>query len=79
MNKILLHISINDRPVFATESEAFSGSTLCAAGGICPMGTYGQTIGFLQVVASPLTRSSYHADEVQRLMQAYPRSQDIRI
>ena len=29
--------------------------------------------GFLQVVSSPLTRSSYHAGEVKRLMNAYPR------
>jgi len=29
--------------------------------------------GFLQVVSSPLTRSSYHAGEVQRLMSEYPR------
>ena len=28
---------------------------------------------FLQVVSTPLTRSSYHADEVQRLMAAHPR------
>ena len=35
--------------------------------------TYGEAIGFLQVVASPLTRSSYHAEEVQRLMKQYPR------
>ena len=28
---------------------------------------------FLQIVSSPLTRSSYHAGEVQRLMQEYPR------
>ncbi len=35
--------------------------------------TYGETIGFLQVVASPLTRSSYHAEEVQHLMGQYPR------
>ncbi|KGG20137.1 MULTISPECIES: lipoyl synthase [Prochlorococcus] len=34
----------------------------------------GQTrFGFLQVVSSPLTRSSYHAGEVKRLMQIYPR------
>jgi len=32
-----------------------------------------QDLGFLQVVSSPLTRSSYHAGEVQRLMQAHPR------
>ena len=35
---------------------------------------YGEELGFLQVVSSPLTRSSYHAEEVRRLMQEYPRS-----
>jgi len=30
-------------------------------------------LGFLQVVSSPLTRSSYHAAEVQRLMATHPR------
>ena len=30
-------------------------------------------LGFLQVVSSPLTRSSYHAGEVQKLMQTFPR------
>lgn len=34
---------------------------------------YGLSLGFLQVVSSPLTRSSYHAEEVRRLMQEYPR------
>lgn len=34
---------------------------------------YGESIGFLQVVSSPLTRSSYHAAQVQQLMQQYPR------
>jgi lipoic acid synthetase len=34
---------------------------------------FGEAIGFLQVVASPLTRSSYHAEEVRRLMKQYPR------
>jgi len=38
--------------------------------------TYGESIGFLQVVSSPLTRSSYHAEEVQELMREYPRSKD---
>lgn len=33
----------------------------------------GEEMGFLQVVASPLTRSSYHAEQVQALMQLYPR------
>jgi lipoyl synthase len=35
---------------------------------------YGESIGFLQVVASPLTRSSYHAEQVQELMKRYPRT-----
>ncbi len=34
---------------------------------------FGETIGFLQVVSSPLTRSSYHAEKVRELMQLYPR------
>ncbi|QUS60522.1 lipoyl synthase [Synechocystis sp. PCC 7339] len=34
---------------------------------------YGESIGFLQVVASPLTRSSYHAEQVQTLMARFPR------
>jgi len=34
---------------------------------------YGESIGFLQVVSSPLTRSSYHAEQVQTLMEQYPR------
>ena len=34
---------------------------------------YGEALGFLQVVSSPLTRSSYHAEQVQRLMRQYPR------
>jgi lipoic acid synthetase len=32
-----------------------------------------EELGFLQVVSTPLTRSSYHAGEVQRLMREYPR------
>ncbi len=36
---------------------------------------YGATIGFLQVVSSPLTRSSYHAEQVRTLMQSHPRGQ----
>ena len=32
-----------------------------------------QELGFLQVVSTPLTRSSYHAGEVQQLMRDYPR------
>jgi lipoic acid synthetase len=32
-----------------------------------------EELGFLQVVSSPLTRSSYHAGEVQRLMREFPR------
>ncbi len=34
---------------------------------------FGEEIGFLQVVSSPLTRSSYHAEEVRELMQLYPK------
>ena len=30
-------------------------------------------LGFLQVVSTPLTRSSYHAGEVRRLMELHPR------
>lgn len=33
----------------------------------------GEAKGFLQVVSSPLTRSSYHAEDVQRLMTQNPR------
>ncbi len=33
----------------------------------------GDEMGFLQVVSSPLTRSSYHAEQVQQLMKTYPR------
>ena len=32
-----------------------------------------EEFGLLQVISSPLTRSSYHAGEVQKLMAAYPR------
>jgi len=36
--------------------------------------SYGEEkLGFLQVVSSPLTRSSYHAGEVQKLMERHPR------
>ncbi len=38
---------------------------------------YGEDLGFLQVVSSPLTRSSYHAEEVRRLMQEYPRAKGV--
>jgi len=34
---------------------------------------YGEEIGFLQIVSSPLTRSSYHAEQVRELMKLYPR------
>ncbi len=34
---------------------------------------FGESLGFLQVVSSPLTRSSYHAEQVQKLMKLYPR------
>jgi len=35
---------------------------------------YGESLGFLQIVASPLTRSSYHAEQVRALMNLYPRA-----
>jgi lipoyl synthase len=35
---------------------------------------YGEEIGFLQVVSSPLTRSSYHAEQVRELMIKHPRT-----
>lgn len=35
--------------------------------------TLGESMGFLQVVSSPLTRSSYHAEQVRSLMAQYPR------
>ena len=34
---------------------------------------WGNALGFLQVMASPLTRSSYHAEQVRELMARYPR------
>jgi len=34
---------------------------------------FGESLGFLQVVSSPLTRSSYHAEQVRELMKRYPR------
>jgi lipoyl synthase len=34
---------------------------------------FGKSLGFLQVVSSPLTRSSYHAEQVRALIQLYPR------
>ncbi len=30
-------------------------------------------LGFMQVISSPLTRSSYHAEEIQKLMKKFPR------
>ena len=33
----------------------------------------GESLGFLQVVSSPLTRSSYHAEQVRELMKRDPR------
>ena len=38
---------------------------------------YGESLGFLQVVASPLTRSSYHAEQVRALMERYPRARAV--
>lgn len=36
---------------------------------------FGKAIGFLQVVSTPLTRSSYHAEQVRALMEQHPRTQ----
>ena len=38
---------------------------------------YGESLGFLQVVSSPLTRSSYHAEQVRVLMETHPRSKPV--
>lgn len=38
---------------------------------------FGEAIGFLQVVSSPLTRSSYHAEQVRALMERYPRERSL--
>ena len=40
---------------------------------------FGEAIGFLQVVASPLARSSYHAEQVRVLMERYPRHQQVHL
>jgi len=40
---------------------------------------FGESLGFLQVVASPLTRSSYHAEQVRLLMERFPREQHLGI
>jgi lipoyl synthase len=34
---------------------------------------FGESLGFLQVVSTPLTRSSYHAEQVRALMQEFPK------
>ncbi len=36
--------------------------------------TFGESLGFLQVVSTPLTRSSYHAEQVRELMKSHPRT-----
>jgi lipoic acid synthetase len=33
----------------------------------------GESLGFIQVVSTPLTRSSYHAEEIRKLMKLFPR------
>lgn len=40
---------------------------------------FGEALGFLQVVASPLTRSSYHAEQVRVLMERYPRHKQVHL
>jgi lipoic acid synthetase len=39
---------------------------------------FGESLGFLQIVSSPLTRSSYHAEQVRKLMEDYPRARQLR-
>ncbi|MBD2464590.1 lipoyl synthase [Oscillatoria sp. FACHB-1407] len=39
---------------------------------------WGEELGFLQIVASPLTRSSYHAEQVRELMKEFPREPELR-
>ncbi|MEL6814236.1 MAG: lipoyl synthase [Cyanobacteria bacterium J06598_3] len=39
----------------------------------------GDELGFLQVVSSPLTRSSYHAEQVRQLMKTFPRHKPERV
>lgn len=41
--------------------------------------TFGESLGFLQVVSSPLTRSSYHAEQVRKLIQLHPRSKSYQV
>ncbi len=36
--------------------------------------TFGESLGFLQIVSTPLTRSSYHAEQVRKLMKSHPRT-----
>ena len=36
--------------------------------------TFGESLEFLQVVSTPLTRSSYHAEQVRKLMKSHPRT-----
>ncbi len=40
---------------------------------------YGESLGFLQVVSSPLTRSSYHAEQVRKLMESHPRTNNMNV
>ena len=35
--------------------------------------TFGESLGFLQVVSTPLTRSSYHAEQVKELIKSHSR------
>ncbi len=39
----------------------------------------GMEMGFLQVVSSPLTRSSYHAEQVRQLIKTYPRLKPVAV
>ncbi|MBE9167033.1 lipoyl synthase [Pleurocapsales cyanobacterium LEGE 06147] len=39
----------------------------------------GESLGFIQVVSTPLTRSSYHAEEIKKIMELYPRDKSASI
>lgn len=39
----------------------------------------GESLGFIQVVSTPLTRSSYHAEEIKKLMELYPRQKSASV
>ena len=62
------------RSIPLTRPQAPGGGPFRHAGAVQHYRHVGEEeLGFLQVVSTPLTRSSYHAGEVQRLMASHPR------